>query len=39
MLAKKEVILDILDKTPDVFKKFENFGAKLLLETLEQVIS
>ena len=39
MLAKKEVILDILDKTPNVFKKFENFGAKLLLETLEQVIS
>ncbi|RAL57940.1 methionyl-tRNA formyltransferase [Candidatus Gracilibacteria bacterium GN02-872] len=39
ILAKKEVILDILDKTPDVFKKFENFGAKLLLETLEQVIS
>lgn len=39
ILAKKEIIIDILDKTPDLFKKFENFWADLLLETLEKIIS
>lgn len=39
MLAKKEIIIDILDKTPDLFKKFEDFGADLLLNTLEKIIS
>ena len=39
MLAKKEVVIDILDKTPDIFKKFEDFWADLLLETLEKIIS
>lgn len=39
MLAKKEIIIDIIDKTPDLFKKFEIFWADLLLETLEKIIS
>ena len=39
ILAKKEVIIDIIDKTPDIFKKFEYFWANLLLETLEKIIS
>lgn len=38
MLAKKGVIIDIVDKTPDLFKRFENFWADLLLETLEKII-
>ena len=39
MLAKKEVNIDILDKTPDIFKKFEEFWAELLTKTLEKIIS
>lgn len=39
MLSKKEIIIDIVDKTPDIFKKFENFWADLLLNTLEKIIS
>ena len=39
MLAKKEVNIDILDKTPDIFRKFEEFWAELLIKTLEKIIS
>lgn len=39
MLAKKEINIDIVDKTPDLFKKFEKFWADLLIETLEKIIS
>lgn len=39
MLAKKEINIDIVDKTPDLFEKFEKFWADLLIETLEKIIS
>ncbi len=38
ILAIKEVEIDILDKTPDIFKKFEDIWVDLLLSTLTWVI-
>lgn len=31
--------IDIMDKTPDIFKKFENIWAELLINTLKQIIN
>lgn len=39
ILAVEEIEVDIVDKTPDVFEKFEKFWAKLLLDTLKKVIN
>ena len=39
ILAVEEIEVDIVDKTPDIFKKFEKFWAKLLLDTLNKVIT
>jgi len=38
ILAIKEVEIDILDKTPDIFRKFENIALDLLLNTLNWII-
>lgn len=39
ILAVEEIEVDIVDKTPDIFEKFEKFWAKLLLDTLKKVIN
>ncbi|MDD3145254.1 MAG: methionyl-tRNA formyltransferase [Candidatus Gracilibacteria bacterium] len=39
ILAIKEVKIDILDKTENIFKKFEEIGTELLTNTLKKVIS
>lgn len=39
MLKIKEIDIDILDKSPDIFKKFENIWPNLLIETLKWIIS
>ena len=39
MLKIEDIDIDILDKSPDIFKKFENIWPKLLIETLKWVIS
>lgn len=38
ILKIEEIPVDILDKTQDIFKKFENIWAKVLVETLEKII-
>ncbi len=38
ILSIKEIEIDILDKTPDIFKKFENIWVDLLLNTLNWII-
>lgn len=38
ILKIQEVNIDILDKTPDIFKKFEEVWVKLLEETLKWII-
>lgn len=38
ILKQKEIEIDILDKTPDIFEKFEKIWADLLLESLEEII-
>ena len=38
ILAMEKVIIDKLDKTEDVFKKFENIATRLLIDTLNWVI-
>lgn len=35
----KKIKIDILDKTPDIFKKFESFAVDLLVESLEWIIN
>lgn len=39
VLKIEKVNIDILDKTPDIFKKFENIWPKLLVDTLNWIIS
>lgn len=39
VLKIEEVNVDILDKTPDIFKKFELFWASLLVDTLNWILS
>ncbi|MDD2908103.1 MAG: methionyl-tRNA formyltransferase [Candidatus Gracilibacteria bacterium] len=39
ILAIKEINIDILDKTEDIFKKFENIGTELLIDTLNKIVS
>jgi len=39
ILKIEEIVIDKDDKTEDIFKKFEDFGAKLAIDTLEQIIS
>lgn len=34
----QNINIDIKDKTPDIFKKFESFGAELLFSTLKEII-
>lgn len=38
MLQIEKIQVDILDKTPDVFRKFEEIGGELLLKTLTGII-
>ncbi|MDD5769376.1 MAG: methionyl-tRNA formyltransferase [Candidatus Gracilibacteria bacterium] len=39
ILKIEEIEINILDKTPDIFAKFEQIGAKILVESLEKIIS
>lgn len=39
ILKIEEVNIDILDKTPEIFKKFENIGVNLLISTLNGILS
>lgn len=39
ILKIAEINVDIVDKTPDIFKKFEKFWAKLLIESLKWVMT
>lgn len=39
ILKIEEIPIDISDKTLDIFEKFEWFGAKLLVETLYEIIA
>nr|MDD3720182.1 methionyl-tRNA formyltransferase [Candidatus Gracilibacteria bacterium] len=39
VLKIAEIKVDNVDKTPDLFKKFEEIGPKLLIETLNGIIS
>ncbi len=39
ILKIKKTQIDILDKTPDIFKKFEQFWTNLLINTLEWIIN
>ena len=38
MLQIEKIQVDILDKTPDIFRKFEEIGGELLLKTLTGII-
>lgn len=38
ILKIKEIDIDKDDKTEDIFKKFESFGAKLAIDTFEEII-
>lgn len=38
ILSVKEVDIDIFDKTPDIFKKFENIWPELLYDTLKKIL-
>ena len=39
ILAIEKVDIDILDRTPDIFKKFENISVPVLLKTLQWVMN
>lgn len=39
VLKIEEINIDILDKTPELFKKFEKVGVDLLISTLEWILS
>jgi methionyl-tRNA formyltransferase len=39
ILEIEEVLIDKDDKTQDIFNKFENFGAKLAIDTLDKIIN
>lgn len=39
ILKIEKIDIDILDKTPDIFRKFENIWPKLLVDTLNWIIS
>lgn len=39
ILKIEEINIDILDKTPEIFKKFENIWPELLISTLKSIIS
>lgn len=39
ILSIKEIDIDITDKTPQIFEKFENFWAELLVTTLRKVLT
>jgi methionyl-tRNA formyltransferase len=39
ILCIEEIDIDKDDKTQDIFDKFENFGAKLAVDTLEKIIN
>jgi methionyl-tRNA formyltransferase len=39
ILKIQEVNIDKDDKTQDIFNKFEKFGAKLAIDTLEEIIA
>lgn len=39
ILKIEEINIDIFDKTPDIFKKFEKIGVNLLVNTLKSIVS
>jgi methionyl-tRNA formyltransferase len=39
ILQIQEIKIDIIDKTPDIFRKFVNIGPNLLYSTLQKIIS
>jgi methionyl-tRNA formyltransferase len=39
ILKIEEINIDILDKTPEIFKKFENIWPELLISTLKSIIT